>query len=400
MSIMQKDFFISNRAALREKVGDDPIIVSAYTLLQRSGDAAFKFEQEANFWYLTGIDSADWKLVIEGERSWLIAPDVDEVHQIFDGSIAADEALQTSGVDMVLNFSEGEKLMADLASKYQKVFTIGDDPRKGHYDFALNPGPVQLLETLQAIFATVNDCRSELAKLRAIKKPEEIEQMKAAIALTVEAFDKVKENMQSYTSEYEIEADFSYAFRKNGAKGHAYDPIVAMGKNACTLHYVKNEDDLEAGQFVLLDIGARYNGYAADITRTYAFGKMSDRHVVVHRAVETAHHEIIALLQPGVNVKEYFHKVDEIMIATLHELGLLKEKSDYRKYFPHSISHGLGIDVHDSLGGPEVFQPGMVLTVEPGIYIPEEGIGVRIEDDILITEAGNENLSHKLSTSL
>ncbi|MBC7565055.1 M24 family metallopeptidase, partial [Candidatus Saccharibacteria bacterium] len=154
------------------------------------------------------------------------------------------------------------------------------------------------------------------------------------------------------------------------------------------------------GEFVLLDIGARLNGYPADITRTYAHGDVSDRHKAVHLAVETAHHKIIALLKPGLNVKDYFHKVDKIMLVALHDLGLLKVEEDYRKYFPHSISHGLGIDVHDSLGGPEAFQPGMVLTVEPGIYIPEEGIGVRIEDDILITENGHENLSAGLPTSL
>jgi len=142
------------------------------------------------------------------------------------------------------------------------------------------------------------------------------------------------------------------------------------------------------------------NGYCADVTRTYAVGAPTDRQKAVHAAVESAHHKIIALLGPDKLVKDYHQQVDGIMIKALKSLGLYSKPSDYRKYFPHAISHGLGIDVHDSLGSPTHFKPGMVLTVEPGIYIPEEEIGVRIEDDILITETGIENLSGALPTSL
>jgi len=151
---------------------------------------------------------------------------------------------------------------------------------------------------------------------------------------------------------------------------------------------------------VLIDAGAKVGGYAADITRTYAIGRPSDREIEVHAAVETAHKAIIDLIKPGFGMKDYHFQSDEIMKKALKSLGLLNAPADYRKYFPHAVSHGLGIDVHDSLGGFETFQPGMVLTVEPGIYIPEEGIGVRIEDDILVTEEGNRNLSAALPTSL
>lgn len=397
---MDKTFFIHNRHALYEAAETDVIILAGNVSMQRSNDASYAFEQEANFWYLTGISAPSWWLIIEKDKTTLVAPDVDDVHRIFDGSLSNDEAKAISGVDEVVSHEDGEKLLSDHQTLQPKVASLGEDPHQEHYDFILNPGPVDMLAKLQRLFGDVTDCRKVLAKLRAIKQPEEILMIRHAIQLTLEAFAHVRNDIHSYSFEYQIEAEFNYYFRKKGASGHAYDPIVAAGKNACTLHYGINQDALVPGEFVLLDIGARLNGYPADITRTYAHGDVSDRHKAVHLAVEHAHHEIIALLKPGLNVKEYFETVDEIMLSALDGLGLIKDKSEYRKYFPHSISHGLGIDVHDSLGGPATFQPGMILTVEPGIYIPEEGIGVRIEDDILITETGHENLSDGLPTSL
>ena len=149
-----------------------------------------------------------------------------------------------------------------------------------------------------------------------------------------------------------------------------------------------------------MDVGARVDGYAADITRTYAVGEPTKRQVAVHTAVQTAHQRIINLLRPGLELATYLQQVDEIMQQALQSLGLLKTPEDYRRYFPHAISHGLGVDVHASLGQQRYIEAGMVLNVEPGIYIPQENIGVRIEDDILITDKGRRNLSQKLATHL
>ena len=227
--------------------------------------------------------------------------------------------------------------------------------------------------------------------------------MERAIGLTVEAFNAVRSQLSTLQHEYEVEAAFSYHFRRHGAPGHAYDPIVAGGGRACTLHYVANDQPLQTGELLLLDVGARVSGYAADITRTYAIGEPTDRQRAVHAAVQQAHQQIISLLAPGLSVRAYHDSVDDIMKQALVGLGLMHDLADdasYRRYFPHAISHGLGVDVHDSLGGPDVLKEGMVLTVEPGIYIPEEAIGVRIEDDILITADGARNLSAALSTDL
>ena len=397
---MNKDFFRHNRQSLMNKIDSDLVVVAGNVSVQRSNDAAYAFAQEANFWYLTGINDAQWRLVIDGEKSWLIAPDIDEVHRIFDGGLSHSDAQEMSGVDEVISFQAGETLLATLLAAHKSVGSLGGDPHKEYYDFILNPGPVTLLEYLKKSSATIEDIRRPLAILRAIKQPTEIALMRQAIDVTIAGFERIKDNLDSYSYEYQIEADFTHAFVSAGALGHAYDPIVAAGKNACTLHYVKNQAKLNPGEFVLLDIGASVEGYAADISRTYAYGDISDRQRAVHGAVEQAHAAIIDLLRPGLAIAEYFTAVDDIMKRALTSLGLLHTESDYRKYFPHSISHGLGIDVHDSLGGPKEFQVGMVLTVEPGIYIPEEGIGVRIEDDIMITETGHENLSQKLPTSL
>jgi Xaa-Pro aminopeptidase len=402
MGLMDKNFFQANRDKLIQAVRGGVAIVGAYTSLQRTNDATFKFEQEANFWWLTGIEQPDWWAVIDGQRqkTWLVRPFVSDTHQIFDGSLSDADALGISGAKEVISYDDALKMLREMAKHHSVAYAIGESPYADHFDFAQNPAPKKLWATLERIFPKVEDCQLELAQLRAIKQPEEIKAIQKAINLTIEGFDRVKDILPAFTHEYEIEAEFDYLFRRKGVAGHAYDPIVAAGKNACTLHYIANSDRLKKPGLVLLDIGARVAGYAADITRTYAIGEVTPRQKQVHSAVESVHRRIIALIKPGLSIQDYFEQVDDIMKEALQSLDLLKNPDDYRKYFPHSVSHGLGVDVHDSLGRPTELKTGMVLTVEPGIYIPEEGIGVRIEDDILVTEKGHRNLSQKLSTGL
>lgn len=397
--------FQANRRRLMAELPGSLFALSAYTMMQRGNDAAATFEQEANFWWLTGIEAADWWVIIDGTRdkSWLVAPRLSESHQIFDGSLSPEAAIATSGVDEVISEDEALSMVRDLAKKHSIIHTLGEQPYAEYLDFHLNPAPKKMHESLKRTFNSVQDCRKELATLRAIKQPEEITAIKKAIRLTTDAFEEVRKKLPILSHEYEVEAEFTYHFRKNGAKGHAYDPIVAVGGNACTLHYVDNADKLKKRQLLLMDIGARADGYAADITRTYALGEPTRRQAAVHTAVQFAQEEIIALISPNLSVEQYQKEVDAIMTTALLKLNLMKDANDkenYRKYFPHAISHGLGVDVHDSLGAPKFLQPGMVLTVEPGIYIPEEGIGVRIEDDILVTDKGFTNLSARLSTDL
>lgn len=404
MKTLDATFFTQSREAAIQKLEGSLLVVPAYTQMQRGNDAAFQFEQEANFWYLTGVTHPDWWVIIDGKRakSWLVSPDINEVHALFDGNLSAERAAQLSGIPDVIDRSKGVSLLRQAARSHQFVYTVDPPAHHDYFGFTLNPAARDMREQLSRIFTKVQDFRPKLAEIRAIKRPQELEVMQHAIDLTIDTFETAKSSMATYKYEYQVEADFTHYFRKNGATGHAYDPIVAAGANACTLHYGANESALKKGTLLLLDIGARAGGYAADITRTYAVGKPTKRQQAVHAEVEAAQQQIIALLEPGLGIEAYQNEVDVIMKRALINLKLIRDENDeaYRTYFPHAISHGLGVDVHDALGRPKYLQPGMVLTVEPGIYIPEEGIGVRIEDDILITKNAHRNMSAKLSTSL
>ncbi|MFZ1360551.1 MAG: aminopeptidase P family protein [Candidatus Saccharimonadales bacterium] len=404
-SFFTSDFFAGNRQRVMELLEGGVLVASAYSAMQRSNDAAFTFEQEANFWYLTGIERADWWLMIDASRgkSWLVSPDVDPIHALFDGQLTPEQAQAISGVDEVISRAAAADLLAQTARQHRLVYTIEQPERADTFGFVLNPALRDMRDRLRRTFTDVQDFRSKLATLRAIKQPLEIKAIESAIAMTVRTLEEVRAHFTDYKYEYEIEADISRGFRASGAAGHAYDPIVAAGGNACTLHYIENNARLAKRSLVLLDVGAQVEHYAADITRTYVYGEPTKRQLAVHAAVQAAHNDIIELLAvPDLGVQAYSERVDIRMKQALVELGLLTNNDDdmYRQYFPHAISHGLGLDVHDSLGGPKTLQSGMVLTVEPGIYIPEENIGVRIEDDILITKDGARNLSSKLSTSL
>ncbi len=401
---MNSHFFKLNRTRLIEQVGAEAIVLTAFTKMQLAGDAAQPFWQEANFWYLSGIEYPDWRLIIDAKqgRSWLVAPEKDEAHQLFDGSLSAEAAKTISGVDKVVDRKQGQSVLRELAKKYDSVHTIGGPPYSKYVDFHLNPSTAEFGKELKKYFDTVHDCQDVLAKLRAIKQPEEIGAIKAAAALSVDAFETAKEKLKTSCFEYEIEAEMTYAFRRQNAT-HAFDPIVAGGQSACTLHYTANTSQLRKDEMLLIDAGARLASYSADITRTLALGNPTGRQLAVHAAVQTAQKEIIKLIRPGLALEAYVKSADDCMEAALEELGLLKKRDDtaaFRRYFPHAVSHGLGLEVHERLGGFKEFMPGMVLTVEPGIYISEEGIGVRIEDDIIVTEQAHENLTAALSTEL
>ncbi len=389
---MDKDFFINNRERLMNQVSG-PIVMTAYSAMQRCFDESWKFEQEANFWYLTGIDEPDWQLIINNGKSTLVMPNVSEVSGIFNEHLNADQATMISGVEDVITQREFDELLNKMDKTIVSTIPTQD---QSEFEFALNPAQLALTDKLKSVFQTIENIRPTLNWLRAIKQKPEIMMMRRAINLTRSAFDIVKPELQDYVFEYEAQARFTYEFERAGG-GHAYDPIVASGINAVTLHYNSNRAGLAKDQLVLMDVGAKYGGYSADVTRTYGFGQVTDRQQAVHDAVRSAKQQIIELIKPGASVKKYLQESDEIMRDALKSLDLYNSEDDLRRYYPHAISHGLGIETHDPLGAPEVFAPGMILTVEPGIYILEEAIGVRLEDDILVKESGSENLSGRLS---
>ena len=390
----------ANRQRLIDMLDGGLLVVSAYDAMQLSGDMAAPFLQEASFFWLTGIAEPGWKLIVESSRrhATLVRPQRSEIDIIFNGQSDDDEIKRVSGINQIISHDEFEPTLRRLSQSHPMVRTIIDETQ---YDFTPNPAGRDLVATLRRIFSSVQDCSLAIHKLRAIKQPDEIKKMQRAIDLTAKAFGEVRQLLETQKSEAELEAEFNYRFRRAGAT-HAYAPIVASGRNACTLHYESNNAKINSRSMVLIDIGARVDGYSADITRTYCVNPTT-RQREVHAAVERAEKAIIDLIKPGLPVSEYALESDRIMKRALQSIGLLDNLNDeatFRKYFPHAISHGLGVDTHDSLGKPRTLEPGMVLTVEPGIYIPEEKIGVRIEDDILVTENGHRNLSKKLPTGL
>lgn len=396
--MIDKTFFRKNRGTLVKVLDGGTIVLSAYDSMQLSGDETVTFLQESNFWWLSGLEEPGWKMIIDGARgrTILVRPYLSEIEEVFIGSLTSRQALDITGADEVIDEREFEPYLRQLAKRHTLVYEAYE---KENYRFVMNPAQKNLSHTLHRIFPAVQSCLKQLRELRAIKQPEEITSIKKAVQLTCKTFKKAKNQISLYKHEYELEALYDYEFRYHNAT-HAYSPIVANGANACTMHYSANSGQLAKNKLTVIDIGARLNGYCADITRTYATHP-TKRQRQVHEVVQLAQKEIIALIAPELPVMEYIERSNEIMKDALEKLGLLTDRNDretFRKYYPHATSHGLGIDVHDSLGSPRYFRTGMVLTVEPGIYIPEEGIGVRIEDNILVTANGYENLSATLST--
>lgn len=395
--LFDSSFFRGNRTRLLERLPDGALVVlAAFTKLQRKGDMAFRFEQEPNFWYLSGIEEPDWLLLIDASTGLtsLVVPDLEEWQRVFDGGIDKETALARSGADQVISAREAKTYLTQT-SRERPVYTLFPDAQLAHHGFMLNPAQARLTGRMRRRFITVDDCRMQLKTLRAIKQPPELAAIQAAVDATVASLKDVLGVVPDLKNERDVEAFLAYRFLTYGTEGHAYDPVIAGGANACTLHYGRNDMLLKAGEWLLLDVGAKFQGYAADISRSLPRGTVTARQQRVYQAVVKVHDTAMALCRPGMKTHEYHHAVEAAMEEELRRLGLIRgdPQAALNKYFPHAISHGLGLDVHDSLAGAPEFKPGMVLTVEPGIYIPEEGFGVRIENDIHITEHGPRNLS-------
>lgn len=399
-------FFTANRKNLLATLpeSDAPIIVTANGLVQRGADSAFAFAQDANFWYLTGINEPDVTLVIDNQREFLIAPVREGARATFDGTIDQQSLMATSGVAELLNEAAGWKRVDELLKKTGKVATLAAAPSYlEQYGMYSNPSRQRLQERLHRHIADISiiDVRVELARLRMIKQAEELAAIQAAIDVTAESLqDAFAGDRSRYSYEYELEAAIAAGFRSRGATGHSFEPIVAGGERACTLHNVANQSSLTADEIVVVDVGAEYEHYAADITRTIALQKPSARQQAVYDAVREVQAYAFGLLKPGVTFHAYENKVAARMAKELKSLKLIKQNSEVRTFFPHATSHFLGLNVHDVGDYEQPLQPGIVMTVEPGIYIPAEGIGVRIEDDVLITKNGIEILSNNLPYQL
>ena len=405
----KKEFFISNRQRLRELFsGTAPIVITSSGVLQRSGDSNYQFEQDSNFWYLTGIDDPDLILVMDKGKEYLITPERSKVHDAFDGVISNDYLTKRSGIETIVGETAGMKQLNSRIKKVKHVATLAAPPAYiesiGLYT---NPARSRLIDRLKAEKPDLQllDLRAHLMHMRAIKQPEEMLALRQAINITIDTIKEVtrKNRLPKYRFEYQLEADITAGFRARGASGHSFLPIVASGKDACVIHNTNNNESIKKADLVTIDVGAQVSHYAADITRTISVNRHpTNRQKVVYQAVKDVQDYALTLLKPGTILRDYEKQIEEFMGEKLREIGLIKSitHESVREYFPHGTSHFLGLDVHDVGNYEEPLQPGMVVTCEPGIYIHKEGIGVRIEDDVLITEDGIEILTARLPRSI
>ncbi len=398
-------FYIGNRTRLKQLfTGTAPIVMTAHGLLQLGSDEAYPFHQDRSFLYLTGINEPGVVLVMDKGKEYLIVPHRDPVIEQFDGVIDHDTLSRTSGIQEVLTEKEGWNRLNARLKRSQHVATLGAASR--YIDFLgmyTNPARADLIQKMKEVNAHLEilDLRTHLSRMRMVKQEPEVAAIQDAIDTTIAALKEVlrPSRLAKYAYEYEIEADLSRGFRRGGLAGHAFPPIVASGKHACTLHHIHNDGPLATGDLLLLDVGAQAEYYAADLARTVILGgHASRRQQLVHAAVQEAQDYAYSLLKPGIVIHDYEKQMEAFMGEKLRELGLIKSitKENVRRFFPNATSHFLGLDAHDGGDYDHPLEPGVVLTVEPGIYIPEEGIGVRIEDDLIITPEGVRNMSAHL----
>ena len=388
-----------------ETTGAQLIVLSANGLLQRTSDTTFPFRQDSNFWYLTGVEEPDYILVHSVEETFLIMPARAEHRDLWDGEVDLKALQEKSGIYEILDHHAGWNKLDRLVKTIKKVHTITPvEPYFDSFGFYANPARGTLLTALKRHRSLeLIDVRKPIARLRQIKQDVEILALQRAIDITADTLTDVRKNLDAFKSEYELVADITAGFIYGGASGHAYQPIVASGGNAATIHYMRCSDDLKENDMLLLDVGAEFSNYSADISRTWARNKPTERQMAVYNAVAKVQQAAFKLLKPGVTFKNYEQNVDDLMAVELKNLGLLNDVTDknkLKKYYPHLASHFLGLDTHDAADYELPLAPGMVLTVEPGIYIPDEKIGVRIEDNVVITKTGIKILSANLPSNL
>ncbi len=408
------ELFKFNRKRFMQKMLPDSIaIFHSNDMMPRNGDTFFPFRQNSDLLYLSGLDQEETVVVLfpdcakEGyEEVAFIKETSERIAQWEGAKLSKEEAAEISGIDKVFWLSEMDAILTEMILLSKRIYlNLAENYR---FQQPVPSRDLRYAQELRAKYPLHKYHRSQplLKQLRMLKSNFEIEVMQQAIDITDKAFHRVLEFVKPGVMEFEIEAEISNVFLRNRAKHHAYEPILASGKNACVLHYVSNDKKCQDGDLILMDFGAEYGNYAADLSRTIPVnGQFTKRQADVYNAVLRVMKTATDMLVPGTTLDEYNKEVGLLMQSELIDLQLI-DKTDiknqdpdwpaYKTYFMHGTSHHLGLDVHDSSHKEAPFQSGMVFTCEPGIYIPEESIGVRIENDILITDQEPIDLMQKI----
>ncbi len=397
MNRFSASFFTGNRARLCQELPNSVIVITAHSALQKSADVSFPFRQDSNFWYLTGIVEPEFILMIDTvtQGSTIFLPEQNEYQIEWDGKINVPALQRQSGVDEIKPRSSFFDMLQQAAQRDRQLCSLNPlADRIEPYGFFANPARKLLYEIFAELDKKPVDIRLEIARLRQIKQQAEIDALKQAISVTGESLAVIKKNLGTFSHEKDIERALSAEFYGRGADGHAYEPIIASGPHAAVIHYNANNGDISSNSLLLLDTGALCDGYAADISRTWAIGKPTTLQQKVYESVLLLQDKAFSLLKEGVILKEFQHKIEESAFKEVKKLGLTLER------YPHGISHFLGLDVHDAGDYDRPLPVNTVITVEPGLYFQEKGIGVRLEDDVLIQENGILVLSEGIPREL
>ena len=395
---MDKEFFIRNRKKLEERLEDNSILLLfAGKAPYKSADELYQFIPNRNFYYLTGIDRD--KIIflmskIDGkvsEKLFIERPDPVMAKWV-GATITEEEAKEASGIDDIEYLDRFEGSIGWMLNRIDKIYL--DLERQEISTSMTDPQIFAKMINEKYPYIGIKNIYHDIADLRMIKSDEEIQRIKKAIEITNEGIMNMLHNIKPGMMEYEIEAYFDFTLKKNGVTNRAFETIAASGKNATILHYVDNNSKAQDGDLILFDLGAQYKYYNGDISRTFPVnGKFTERQKSVYNVVLKAQKAVEDAAKPGVPFKELNEVAKKVLAEGCKELGLIKEDKELSKYYYHGVSHYLGADTHDVGTYNTELKPGMVITNEPGLYIEEEGIGIRIEDDLLITEDGCENLS-------
>jgi Xaa-Pro aminopeptidase len=411
---LNPSIFTNNRKRFIERMSKNSIaIFNSNDEMPANGDSLYPFKQNSDLYWLSGIMQEDTMVVLYPAnpdpkfREVLVLIRPNELKEKWDGKrLRAEEARKISGFETILWLDSLESVLQTWVHLADTIYlNTNENDRKG----AIIPTrDYRYAEEMKAKYPFHHYERSAkiLKDLRGIKTKEEVEVMQVAMDITQKAFERILKVIRPGIMEYEIEAEIVHSFLSQRSSGEAYSSIVASGDRARTLHYISNSEECKDGELILMDFGAAYGGYCADLTRTVPVnGKFTKRQAEVYNACLHLHNFAKALLKPGITLNSYTDKVGEEATKVFVKLGILsesdvknedKENRAYRKYLYHGISHHLGIDVHDLGTRTEPLQAGMVLTVEPGIYIEQEQMGIRIENNVWITETGNKDLMEKI----
>ena len=419
---MDNAIYKSRRINLSEKLPKNSVLLIPGANTQyRNADSAYAFRQDSNFYYLSGFCEPDSLMAIinndDGINSIIFVPPKDKLKEIWDGHRAGPiGAVKEFLFDKAYDNSEIDNMMPEILFGCDQVlYPIGK--KNGFDQKVIDWTTVASSKDRHSKSINILDASSTIGNARLIKDDHEISLIKKACDISAEAHIEAMKNVKNAESEQSIESLYVYEFSKRGGRFPAYTPIVAGGENACVLHYIENNKKLNKNELLLVDAGCEYEMYASDITRTYPIsGKFSKEQLEIYKIVLDAMNAAIDKVKDGNNIMEPQQISEKIITNGLVELGLLHgdpeelhKKGAFKDFYMHKIGHWLGLDVHDAgdyMEGDDFikFKPGMITTIEPGIYISRsmdvddkwKGIGIRIEDDILVTKDGNENLTKKV----